>query len=351
LRGTRPHDEVLATRREACAVRARIGLPAGDVFLAEGDPGPMVFWSCAFANEDERAADLQARADSAEFEAVRVRMRALIDRFERRVMRNAGHAAGVIRSTAIRELPIRPRDEVFESQGRTLQGYLYLPPGEGPFPCMITNHGSTISQGTADVCRPGVAALLMSWGIASFLPHRHGYGNSPGPAWRSEVNADFGTDAYDKQIAGRLARESEDVIEALQHLRSLPEIDAAHIGVMGSSFGGTMTLLASGRTDRFRCAVEFAGAAMNWEQTPRLRASMLEAARIGTCPIYFIQAANDFSTAPTRELAASLEGSVRTVESKIFPDFGLTREEGHQFCANGGLVWGPEVRRFLELHL
>ena len=77
-------DEVLSTRREACAVRTRIGLPAGDVFLAEGDRGPMVFWSCAFADQDERAADLQARADSAEFEAVRVRMRALVDRFVHR---------------------------------------------------------------------------------------------------------------------------------------------------------------------------------------------------------------------------------------------------------------------------
>ena len=41
---------------------------------------------------------------------------------------------------------------------------------------------------------------------------------------------------------------------------------------MGSSFGGINTLFAAAKTDRFRCAVEFAGAAMNWDRTPALRA-------------------------------------------------------------------------------
>src|SRR5208282_4153633 len=93
-------------------------------------------------------------------------------------------------------------------------------------------------KGTLDVSRPGTASLLASWGIASFLPHRHGYGNSKGPGWRDEVSAPFGTPEYDTQLAARLDRESEDVLAACEIAAALPEVRAEHIGVMGSSFGG-----------------------------------------------------------------------------------------------------------------
>src|SRR5207302_4854544 len=141
--------------------------------------------------------------------------------------------------------------------------------------------------------------LLMSWGIASFLPHRRGYGNSPGRAWREDVAAEPGTPDYDRQLAARLDAESDDVIAALAFVAALPDIRADHVGVMGSSFGGVNTLLAAAKTDRFRCAVEFAGAAMNWEKAPSLREKMLAAARSAKPPIFFIQAANDYSVAPT----------------------------------------------------
>jgi dienelactone hydrolase len=124
--------------------------------------------------------------------------------------------------------------------------------------------------------------------------------------------------------------------------------DSGHIGVIGSSFGGTVTLLAAAKSARFRCAVEFAGAAMNWERTPRLRALMLDAASRLTQPIFFIQAANDYSARPTIELAASLEGTGKVVESKVYPAFGLTKDEGHLLYIQGPAFWGDDVRRFLE---
>ena len=44
---------------------------------------------------------------------------------------------------------------------------------------------------------------------------------------------------------------------------ALPEIDPAHIGVMGSSFGGTTTLLAASKSKAFRCVA--------WRQRMTLR--------------------------------------------------------------------------------
>jgi hypothetical protein len=307
-------EQVLAIRRRACAVRLTLGLPAGDIFVkqAGGDGSePDVAWQCGFADEAEQAADLAARAASGEFAAVRADMTAAIARFERQVFRRADLAlASGMRTTSLSGHPIAPREISFVSGGFTLKGWLHLPPGKGPFPCMVTNHGSTIEQGTEDISRPGTAALLISWGIAS-----------------------------------------DDVLAALDVVAALPEIRRDHIGVMGSSFGGVNTLLAAAKSDRFRCAVEFAGAAMNWDRTPGLRALMLEAAARLRAPIFFIQAENDYSIRPTRELAASLVGTGKIMQSKIYPPFGVNNHEAHLLESRGPAIWAEDVRRFLERHL
>ena len=54
-------------------------------------------------------------------------------------------------SCAVRDLPLAggpvvPEEVSFPSGDLTLRGYLYRPAGEGPFPCIVTNHGSTIHQ-------------------------------------------------------------------------------------------------------------------------------------------------------------------------------------------------------------
>ena len=347
--------EVLAIRRRACAVRRAIGLHAGRVFVRLDESTgrvPEVIWECEFPDRAAHAADLAARAASPDFEAVRKEMGAAIDSFDRVIVAedDAPLASGM-RPTSLHGRPIVPRELRFMSDGRELVGYLYLPPGPGPFPCMIRNHGSGIQQGTLDVSRPECAALLMSWGIASFLPHRRGYGNSPGHAWRAEVTAEFGTPEYDAQLARRLDQESDDVLAAHDCVAALPEIDRAHIGVMGSSFGGTNTLLAASKTDRVACAIDFAGAAMNWDRTPELRALMIAAARRVTMPLFLIQAENDYSIRPTQEIAAALQGNGRVTWSKIYPAYGSLPWEGHLFESTAQHIWGPDIRRFLELYL
>jgi len=347
--------EVLATRRRACAVRLSLGLSAGDIFVkGEGGDGtePDVAWQCAFPDAKAQADDLAARARSQAFEEVRERMRALIDRFERHVYAAADLGLpSRMRRTSLAGHAVLPREIGFASAGHALKGFLHLPPGTGPFPCLITNHGSGIDKGSEDISRPGTASLLMSFGIASFLPHRRGYGASEGPPWREEVASPYGTEAYDHELAARLDRESEDVLAALDVVAALPEIDAGHIGVMGSSFGGTTSLLAASKTERFRCTVEFAGAAMNWDRTPALRELMLAAAQRLKAPVFFIQAANDYSVRPTIELAASLAGSGKIVQSIVYPAFGANAHEGHLLESRGPAIWSEDVRLFLERHL
>jgi dienelactone hydrolase len=347
-------DEVLAIRRRANAIRVAIGLPAGRIFVGveSGSDQPDVIWECSFPDRAAHLADLDARAASADFSAIREEMNAATRQFSRQVFEDdTAPLANGLTHLVLDGVPVAPREIGFSSGGYDLKGYLFLPPGKGPFPAMVCNHGSGIDKGTFDVCRPGAAALLMSWGIASFLPHRRGYGNSTGPGWREEASAEFGTPEYDAQVSARLNRESDDVIAALDVVAALSEVRSDHIGVMGSSFGGINTLLSAAKTGRFRCAVEFAGAAMNWERTPALRQLMTTEALKLTQPIFFIQAENDYSTRPTRELAAALAPTGKTVWSKVYPAFGLTPMEGHLFESRGAQLWGHDVRMFLERFL
>jgi dipeptidyl aminopeptidase/acylaminoacyl peptidase len=345
---------VLAIRRRASAIRVADGLPAGRIFVGaeQGDDQPDVVWECVFADRAAHEADLASRAASVEFAAIRAEMRAAIRHFSRQVFEDDTEPLpNGLTHLCVKGTPIVPREIPFRSGGYDLKGYLSLPPGSGPFPLMVCNHGSGIDKGTFDVCRPGSAALLMSWGIAAFLPHRRGYGNSTGPGWREEASAEFGTPEYDAQLSARLDHESDDVLAALDVAAALPEIRSDHIGVMGSSFGGITTLLSAAKTSRFRCAVEFAGAAMNWDRTPGLRKLMTEAALRLTQPIFFIQAENDYSIRPTLELAAVLAPTGKVMFSKLYPAFGLTPMEGHLFESRGAQLWQDDVRVFLERYL
>jgi dienelactone hydrolase len=337
--------EVLATRHRASEIRVALGLRPGRI-LAKADPrgdGPDVAWECAFPDATAQARDLEVRGRSPEFEAVRARMTGLIERFERLVLVAADESPEPDAPRAIVPAEVRvPRGD------GALAGYLYVPPGAGPLPALVLNHGSTIAPGTSDVCRPGTAAVLTAWGYAVLLPHRRGYGNSAGTPWRQEVAAEFGSVEYDRALVARLAREAEDVVAAVDWLAGRPEAAADRIGVIGSSFGGVVSLLAAARAPGLRCAVDFAGAAMNWERTPTLRTAMLEAARRLAVPICLVQAENDYSTAPTGALAAELARHGKVHAARVYPAFGLTPDEGHLFFQNGAPIWGPWVREFLD---
>jgi len=344
-------EEVLAIRRAACAVRADLGLPVGVIFVKDHreSDGPDVAWECTYPSLAAYEHDLTVREASPEFESVRERMAAAVERFERHLSRvdaRNEYRVACAGDVSLEGHAIVPQQVEFESAGEKLSGYLYVPPGDGPFPCVITNHGSQIHQGTTDLCRPGTASLLMSWGYASFLPHRHGYGASSGVPWDTEVSAEFGTELYDRQLVARLEAESDDVVNAAEYLATLEQIDAERMAVMGSSFGGTVTLWASTKSDRFRCAVEFAGAAINWEHTPELRDAMADATRRIKCPIYFLQAENDYCTEPTKVLGALTSNEQYPIQSKVFPAIGLTQDEGHFFEKYGALIWGPEIRAY-----
>ena len=129
--------EVLAARRRASEVRVTLGLQPGRI-LAKADPGgdgPDVTWECAFPDAAAHARDLEARGQSPEFGAVRARMTALIDRFERLVLVPDADTSADAEPDAAR--PVVPVEVHVPSGEGTLAAYLYLPAGAGPFPGLV----------------------------------------------------------------------------------------------------------------------------------------------------------------------------------------------------------------------
>ena len=174
---------------------------------------------------------------------------------------------------------VTPARVTFASGARTLTGYLYRPAGNGPFPCVIDNHGSQLPPGTADLSHPQTAAFFGTLGCAYLFPHRAGYGDSPGTPLAEDVPAPRGTAEHDGQMAARLRRENDDVIATLDFAAARPELDAERMVVMGSSLGGIHTLLALARDPRWRCGLDFSGGASQWKAHPVIREMLLEAAR------------------------------------------------------------------------
>ena len=239
----------------------------------------------------------------------------------------------------------------FRSGDLTLQGLLWRPAGQGPFPAVLYNHGSGRSYEKEFAA---LGPVFAQWGYVCFAPYRRGVGLSAdqgeylgdrltralqehGPHERSRLMVTLlETDHFDDQLA------------ALAVLQGLPGVHRERIAVAGNSFGGIQTVLMAERGAGIRAAVDFAGAAITWAHSPFIRERMLTAVRNAQVPIYFIQAANDHDLSPSHELAAEMQRVGKPQKMTIFPPFGTTADEGHSFGYYGGAIWGPSVCTFLR---
>ena len=76
---------VLGQRFVATEIRRQLRLEPGRIMTLLDGPGPDVRWECTFASREAFDADMAARNGSAEFNAAREAMHALLERFERSV--------------------------------------------------------------------------------------------------------------------------------------------------------------------------------------------------------------------------------------------------------------------------
>ena len=256
-----------------------------------------------------------------------------------------------------------PETVVVPSGKLQLKAFLWKPNGPGPFPTVLFNHGSGGADADHTAGLPmteaaeKLAPLFLKHGYAFLYLFRRGQGLSAdqGPFMQDilqQEEAAKGKQArHHLQFLLATTDHLDDVIAALSFLKNAPAIDAKRIAVVGHSFGGQITLLAAERDNTVRGVVTFAAAAGSWERSPELRERLRAAAEKTAAPIMLIQAANDYSTAPSYALADELERRHKPHLLKIYPPVGKTSDDGHNFLYLGIPQWEHDVFGFLDEYL
>lgn len=137
------------------------------------------------------------------------------------------------------------------SDGLTLRGTLYLPPGEGPFPAALWVHGS----GRAD--RRGAGTwpwILNDLGIAVLAVDKRGVGESDG---RYEMPGG----GHDN--LPHMKRRSGDVRAGLAALAERSDIRSDRVGLIGGSQAGWVIPMAAADNPLVRFSVILSGGATN----------------------------------------------------------------------------------------
>jgi carboxymethylenebutenolidase len=258
---------------------------------------------------------------------------------------------------------IIPKTVVVPSGKLRLKAFLWMPSGPGPFRAVLFCHGSGGADANHTAGLPmteaaeKLAPLFLKHGYAFLYLFRRGQG----------LSADQGLFMQDilqreEATKGKEARQHmqfvfattdhlDDVTAGLTFLKTIPGIDPKRLAIVGHSFGGQLTLLAAERDNTIRAAVTFAAAAGSWERSPELRKRLLTAVDKSTAPIMLIQAANDYSTAPSYALADEQERVQKPHLRKIYPSVGRTSEDGHNFLYLAIPQWEHDVFRFLDEYL
>ena len=253
------------------------------------------------------------------------------------------------------QAPGRPPDTVVVRSGALeLRALLWRPAGRGPFPAVLFNHGSGPALASVTPERTAIGSVFARHGYVFLFLYGQGAGLSVSAGTNSfdEINKALAEKGQAGRNAVQLRRlENDDLngaVAGLAFLRSLPDVDARRISVAGHSFGGSLSLLLAERDTTVRAAVVFGGAAGSWDSSAALRARLVSAVGRTRAPVFLIYAANDYSVAPGKVLAAEMRRLGKPHRLEIYPPLGRTAAEGHDFVYRGVPTWERDVFAFLR---
>jgi carboxymethylenebutenolidase len=247
-----------------------------------------------------------------------------------------------------------PDTVAVRSGSLTLRALLWKPLGTGQFPAVLFNHGSYTSDNPIHSEEPELLGPVFArHGYVFLFLFRRGIGLSAdqGPAdgdlMAQALRARGQPGRNEVQLQLLQGEELNEVQAGLEFLRSLRIVDARRVAVAGHSFGGSLSLVLGARDTSVRAVVSFAGSARSWDGSPELRARLLKAVRHAPA-VFFIHAANDYSTAPGKTLAAEMRRLGRPQRLRIYPVVGSTQHEGHNLIYRIVTTWEGDVFGFLH---
>jgi dienelactone hydrolase len=236
-----------------------------------------------------------------------------------------------------------------------MQATVFRPPGPGPFPMVLMNHGATQS-GLERTFFPllefeAAALWFVRHGHAVVAPQRSGYGDTGGPFFD-----DMGDCAAPDFLNSGLAI-AESIQYAINYMTTNSFILSDRTIVVGQSAAGFGTMaLAAQNPPGVRAMINFSGGrGGHAEGKPnnncapdRLVETVAEFGRSARIPMLWIYTENDSFFGPhlSKLMYEAFRSGGADVEYHLLPAFG---PEGHYLVDSPGAVaaWAPIVASFL----
>ena len=226
-----------------------------------------------------------------------------------------------------------------------LETTLFTPPGDGPFPVLLMNHGKERGNPKRQ-SRDRFLAMSREFvkrGYAVVIPMRRGFSQSSG------VHKNFGCDL---KLADQT--QADDIQAVLTALKKQSWVDAEHIVIAGQSYGGLATLaLGTRQIAGVRGLLNFAGglriddSSCNWRA--ELRAAFADYGKKTNLPSLWFYGANDsyFNPRLVSELIQSYSTSGGHAQLVSFGDF---KSDAHSMISSAQSIpiWWPQTAAFLE---
>ncbi len=237
-----------------------------------------------------------------------------------------------------------------------MRSIVYRPPGPGPFPLAVINHGSTQNEMRRATLRQPDFAAAAQWfvahGYAVAVPQRPGHGETGGPYYEQQGGC---ADA-DYRRAGLGA--AAGIAAAIDFMTRQPFVRRSGAVAVGQSAGGWGALaLATQAMRELKAVVAFAPglggrvddvAGRNCAPD-RLMAAARAFGERARVPTLWLTAENDsyFAPALSKKLVDAFRLGGGKAEYHLLPPIG---SDGHELilAAQGIDVWGPLVEKFLK---
>ncbi len=226
-----------------------------------------------------------------------------------------------------------------------LETTIFTPPGPGPFPLVVMNHGKALgdphNQGRDRFVV--ISREFVKRGYAVVVPMRKGFAESTGEY------VEHGCD-----MIGNGQTQADDLQGVLEYLRTQPWVDKDRIIVAGQSYGGLATIAFGTRSIpgvkgliNFAGGLKMHGAGCDWQDS--LVKAFNDFGAKTTLPSIWFYGQNDQHFGP--ELAARLRDAYVSAggHAKLVA-YGAFKNDAHGMAGSrdGVQIWWPETEKFLK---
>lgn len=230
--------------------------------------------------------------------------------------------------------------------GGELETTLFIPPGSGPFPLVVINHGKAFGKPKFEprARYPVASSEFLKRGYLVAVPMRQGYANSSGHL----IDAGCNTESNARM-------QGEDIVSVINRLLERHDVDRHRVLVIGQSYGGIASIAAG---ENYPAGVKgilnFAGGIKRNEIGCTWEKSMVDAfAAFGAksmAPSLWFYGDNDSYWGP--ELPRKAFAAYRSTGGKgrLIAYGTFVGGDAHgMFGSRRGLpIWWPETEQFLK---